>query len=293
MLAFLVSCQKDALLEDSSGKTFPTALTDKPTLLKLSYTEETQRRAEFPEGAAEEYGMTYLEEPKSERKQIYLEVYQDFTYSKQVEYLPTTSDFPADVWSLPNDMPKVQKFTYINGVVKGYDARQDVIFEDTYEQGYWLDVEAFDSVEEAKKFAVATYYNPKSVAEKAVSIAKKGADGYSEMSDQALVFTLNLEPTAPVPAVARTQAANDLGLEVSSEKLYMLPEYGIVYRNEGYTANGDLKDLEHNFYAYNADSVLHMTSSHYRNKQYSSAYDITFVEHSDIFYRNFVIKTSN
>ena len=292
-LTFLVSCQKDALLENTSDDTFPDALTDKPALLKVSFTEETHRKAEFPEGAAEKYGMTYLEEPKSERKHIYIEVYNDFTYSKQVEYVPTTSDFPADGWSLPEDMPKVRKFTYVNGIVTGYDAKQNVIYEDTYEPSYWLDANAFDSAEEAKAFAVATYYNPSSIAKKAIAMAKAGTDSYSELSDQAIVFTQALDvPTQNGPAVARREAANGKGLEVSSEKLYMLPEYGVVYRTEGYTANGDLKDLEHNFYAFNEDSALCLTSSHYRNEQYSSAYDITFIEHSDIFYSNFVIKTS-
>lgn len=190
-------------------------------------------------------------------------------------------------------MPKVQKFTYVNGVVKGYDAKRDVIFEDTYQPDLWLDPGAFESVEEAKKFAVATYYNPKSVAKKAIAMAKNGADSYSELSDEAVVLTQQLElPLTDVPAVARTKAANDRALEVSSEKIYMLPDYGTVYRTEGYTARGDLKDLEHNFFTFTEDSVLHLASSHYRNIQYSTAYDITFVEHSDIFYSNFVIQTS-
>jgi hypothetical protein len=66
VLIGLAACQPDGLLEGDPNDAFSPSLGDQPTLLKISYTEETQRKAEFPEGAAEKYGMTYLEEPKYE-----------------------------------------------------------------------------------------------------------------------------------------------------------------------------------------------------------------------------------
>ena len=66
-----------------------------------------------------------------------------------------------------------------------------------------------------------------------------------------------------------------------------MPEYGVVYRTEGYTSSGKLKDIEHNFYTKNDEGVIYQASSHYRNVQYSEAYDIYFTEHSDIFYSEF------
>jgi len=256
--------------------------------LRISFTEETQRKAEFPAGVAENKGLTYLEEPKSERKKIALEVYYDFSVGKQVEYLAPNSDFPADKWSLPKDMPKLKRITYLNGVVKGYDASQNLIYEDTYEQNYWLDPTEFESAEEARKFAIAAYYNPKTVGDKMINIAMEGANSYTKLSDQVFEFTQVLDNVSS-PALRGAENAN---LEVSTEKIYMLAEYGVVLRTEGYTASGEMKDMEHNFYAFNQDSVLYIKSSHYRNLQYSSAYDVSFTEFSDIFYENFQIETS-
>lgn len=284
----MASCQKDILLEERAKGLFPSALSDKPSILKVSFIEEAVRKAEFPEGTAAEFGLTYLEEPKSERKQIYLEVYDDFTFSKQVEYLSSNRNFPADHWKLPNDMPQLKKTTYINGKITGYDASKNIIYEDTYEQQYWINSEEFETIEMAKEFVVASYYNPKSVKNKLLNMARVNADNYSEISDGIIEVTQNF-PVDPSSLKIKT---GDNGQEVSSEKIYLLPEYGVVYRTEGYTASGELKDMEHNFYAFNKDSVLYMQSSHYRNFQYSSAYDITFLEHSDIFYKDFKIETS-
>ena len=290
-LGFLTACQKDILLEsnDESASSFKS---DKPILLKVSYTEEAHRRAEFSEGVAETLGMTYLEEPKSERKQVYLEVYNDLTYSQQVDYLPALGDNPADAWTLPSDMPKVQRFTYVNGMVNGYDEKQKLIFEDTYDQNYWVDVNEFTDLEEAQNYAVSAYYSPKSVAAKTISIAQAGSESYSELSPGVLEFSQQIPlPYQAEPIAARSGSSKRIP-EVSSEKRYMLAKYGIVYRTEGYTPQGDLKDLEHNFYQFTKDSVLYLASSHYRNKQYSAAYDVTFLEHSDIFYSNFTIQKS-
>ena len=291
ILGFMTACQTDTLLEESSDN--PTAqLSDKPILLKISYTEEAQRRAEFDKGVAETLGMTYLEEPKSERKQVSFEVYNDLTYSQQVEYLPTRSDFPADAWTLPSDMPKVQRFTYVNGVVNGYDEQQKLIYEDTYNQNYWVDVSEFADLEEAREYAISAYYNPKSIAAKTIAMAQAGSDSYAELSTGVLEFSQQLDlPYQAEPIAARSGSSKRIP-EVSKEKRYMLAKYGVVYRTEGYTPQGDLKDLEHNFYQFNKDSVLYLASSHYRNKQYSAAYDVTFLEHSDIFYSNFIIQKS-
>ncbi len=291
-LGFLTACQKDALLENSDDESASSLKSDKPILLKISYTEEAHRRAEFSEGVAETLGMTFLEEPKSERKQIYLEVYKDLTYSQQVDYLPNLSDNPADMWTLPSDMPKVQRFTYVNGVVNGYDEKQKLIFEDTYDQNYWVDVSEFADLEEAREYAISSYYSPKGVAAKTIAMARAGSESYAELSPGVLEFNQQIPLPYQVEPIAARSGSSKRIPEVSSEKRYMLAKYGIVYRTEGYTPQGDLKDLEHNFYQFNKDSVLYLASSHYRNKQYSAAYDVTFLEHSDIFYSNFTIQKS-
>lgn len=288
VIFLLAACQKDLLLDEGAEGLFPSALSDKPSILKLSFIEEVQRKAEFPEGTAEEFGLTYLEEPKSERKQIYLEVYYDFTFSKQVEYLQTNSKFPADQWKLPNDMPQLKKTTYINGKIKGYDDAGKIIYEDTYEQQYWINSEEFETIEKAREFVVASYFKPKTIKNRLLDMARVNASGYTEIGDGIIEVT----QIFPVDATAPTSRTTEKGQEVSSEKVYLLPDYGVVYRTEGYTASGEIKDMEHNFYAFTEDSVLYMQSSHYRNLQYSSAYDITFLEHSDIFYKDFKIETS-
>lgn len=288
LVLLLSSCRQNLQLEENAGGLLPSELSNKPIIFKLSYTEESQRKSEFTEGAAEKYGLTYLEEPKSERKEVYLEVYYDFSIGKQIEYLTPNSDFPADKWQLPKDMPKLKKTIYLDGVVKGYDANGTLIFEDTYNQDYWLDPTEFANVEEAQKFAIAAYYNPTSVASKMIEMAIEGADGNAELSDQVLVFTQNIEDNS-YPAA---KDAGNSNLEVTNEKLYMLADYGVVFRTEGYLPNGEMKDMEHKFYTFNEDSVLYVKSSHYINKQHSNAYDITFTEYSDIFYENFKIETS-
>ncbi len=149
-------------------------------------------------------------------------------------------------------MPKLKRITYLNGVVKGYDASQTLIYEDTYEQDYWLDPTEFESTEEAREFAIAAYYNPTSIAEKMIDLAIEGANSYTKLSDQVLEFTQILDNISS-PAL---RGAENTNLEVSTEKIYMLADYGVVFRTEGYAANGDLKDMEHNFYTFNKDSVL-------------------------------------
>lgn len=287
-LLITAGCKDDLLLENRSQGELTSVLGSKPVLLKLSYVEKVQRRAEFADGEALKYGLTYLEEPKSERKQVYIEVYEDFSVAKQIDYLPVKSDFPADQWHLPADMPDVARFTYIDGIVKGYDANKHVIYEDIYPVEYWLNPNEFESLEKAKEFAVASYYRPTSIASQTLEMAKSGADHFMTSPELGLELTRTLaEPTTT--ANART---NEVKREVTTEKTYISEEYGVVYRVEGFDQFGELKDLEVNFFTFNEDSVLYMESSHYRNKQYSSAYDIDFLEHSDTIYEDFAIETS-
>ncbi|WP_258097608.1 hypothetical protein [Marinoscillum pacificum] len=285
VVCLLASCRNDVLLEERGEGLYSSSLSSKPAILKLSFVENTQRKAEFAEGQAVEFGLTYLEEPKSEKKRVYLEVYEDLTFGKQVEYLPTNSGFPADDWELPSDMPKVTKFVYVNGLVQGFDKSGNVIFEDAYEDQYWISPEEFGSAKLAAEFAVKSFYKPSEVAQKAIEIAKKGAAKFEDL-DEAFQLTRYLDVE-----VSSSARSGDQG-EVVREETYILPEYGVVYRTEGYTSSGKLKDIEHNFYTKNDDGVIYQASSHYRNVQYSEAYDIYFTEHSDIFYSEFKIETS-
>ena len=120
-------------LKDDIG---PSSFSEMPAILKVSYTEISQRKAEFAAGTPEDHNLTYIEEPKSERKKIYIEIYGDLTYSKQVTYLEPKSDFPADAWSLPADMPEMKKVIYSHGLAKGYDATGTQILEDTFEGSF-------------------------------------------------------------------------------------------------------------------------------------------------------------
>ena len=108
----------------------PSVFSGKPAILKMSYTEVAQRKAEFAEGTPKDHNLTYIEEPRSERKKVYIEIYADLTYGKQVQYLPPESDFPADTWTLPADMPEVKKIIYSNGLAKGYDDAGNLLLEE-------------------------------------------------------------------------------------------------------------------------------------------------------------------
>ena len=276
----------------------PSALSGKPAILKMSYTEVAQRKAEFPEGTPKDHNLTYIEEPRSERKKVYIEIYADLTYGKQVQYLPPESDFPADTWTLPDDMPEVKKIIYSNGLAKGYDDAGNLLLEEPFEDTYWIDPSGFPSVEAARNYLLNSYFKPKANASETLNSAKKFSDSFS-MSDEMAVATSTFSPepanqdlpsSANLSSSAAPAPAND---EVVQEKNYFLPEYGVLYRTEGYTADGSLKDIEQHFYKFTKDSVFVMVSTHYRNKRHSAAYDLSFVEHSDIFFQDYLIVKNN
>ena len=262
----------------------------------MSYTEEAQRKAEFPEGTPKDHNLTYVEEPRSERKKVYIEIYADLTYGKQVQYLPPQSDFPADNWTLPADMPEVKKIIYSDGFARGYDDADNLLLEEPFEDTYWIDPSGFPSVEVARNYLLNSYFKPKANATETLNAAKKFSDSFS-MSDEMAVATNTFSPESDnqdVPSSANLSSSDaPASDEVVQEKNYFLPEYGVVYRTEGYTADGSLKDIEQHFYKFTKDSVFVMVSTHYRNKRHSPAYDLSFVEHSDIFFKDYVIVKNN
>ena len=275
------------------------ALSGKPPVLKISYTEVAQRKAEFAKGTPKDHNLTYIEEPRSERKKVYVEIYADLTYGKQVQFLPPESDFPADIWTLPDDMPEVKKIIYSDGFAKGYDGAGNLLLEEPFEDTYWIDPAGFSSVEAARNYLLNSYFKPKANASETLNAAKKSSDSFS-MSDEMAVATSTFSPesdnqdlppsSANLSSSAAPAPAND---EVVQEKNYFLPNYGVVYRTEGYTADGSLKDIEQHFYKFTKDSVFVMVSTHYRNKRHSAAYDLSFVEHSDIFFKDYIIVKNN
>lgn len=271
----------------------PSALSGKPAILKVSYTEVAQRKAEFAKGTPKDHNLTYIEEPRSERKKVYIEIYADLTYGKQVQYLPPHSDFPADNWTLPDDMPEVKKIIYSDGFAKGYDGAGNLLLEEPFEETYWIDPERFPSVEAARNFLLNSYFKPKANASETLNAAKKFSDSFS-MSDEMAVATNTFSPESdnqdmPPSSANLSSSAAPANDEVVKEKNYFLPEYGVVYRTEGYTADGSIKDIEQHFYKFTKDSVFVMYSTHYRNKRHSAAYDLSFVEHSDIFFEDYII----
>ena len=272
-------------LKDDIG---PSSFSGKPAILKISYTEVAQRHAEFAEGTPEGHHLTYIEEPKSERKKVYIEIYEDLTYSKQVTYLAPESDFPADQWTLPSDMPELKRVVYSDGFATGYDASGKQIVHEPFEDLYWIDPSEFESIEVAKEYLINSYFNPTAIASETLESIKKSSDGFGMISDEVAVVTNHFSPTATDQNTSAriSSAATD---EVVEEKNYFLPQYGAIYRTEGYTSDGSLKDIEHNFYEFTDDGAFVMVSSHYRNKEYSDAYELSYVEHSDIFYEDYTI----
>jgi len=107
------------------------------------------------------------------------------------------------------------------------------------------------------------------------------------IGDKVAVATNRLSTVQNTSASARTSSTT--ASEVVEEKDYFLPEYGVLYRTEGYTSDGSLKDIEHHFYEFTDDNAFVMASSHYRNRRYSAAYDLSFVEYSDIFFEDYTI----
>ena len=288
---FLVSLSGcEDIQGEFSDNTGPSTLSRKPAVLKMTYLEVAQRKAEFAEGTPQGHSLTYIEEPRSERKQVYIEVYDDLTYSKQINYLEPESDFPADYHVLPDDMPEMKKVIYSNGFARGYDKAGRLILEEPFDDSYWVDPSEFGSQEEAIAYVIDSYFNPKAIAAKTLESAEKYADDFERLGEQAAMVTTRLEPST----VSQSPSARNTGSpdEVVEEKTYLLPEYGAVYRTEGYTSEGTLKDIEHNFYAFTPDGAFVMPSSHYRNKEYSEAYDLSYIEHSDIFYENYKIEAN-
>ena len=86
--------------------------------------------------------------------------YNDLTYGKQITYLDSQSDFPADSWKLPNDMPQMKKAIYGEGFMKGYDEGGKLIFEEPFEDTYWVDPEEFESLEQARNLIINAYFRP-------------------------------------------------------------------------------------------------------------------------------------
>lgn len=212
--------------------------------------------------------------------------------------MPPESDFPADRWTSPDDMPEVKKIIYSDGFAKGYDNAGNLLLEEPFEDTYWIDPSGFSSVEAARNFLLNSYFKPKANASETLNAAKKFSDSFS-ISDEMAVATNTFSPesdnqdlpsSANLSSSAAPAPAND---EVVQEKNYFLPEYGVVYRTEGYTADGSLKDIEQHFYKFTKDSVFVMVSTHYRNKRHSAAYNLSFVEHSDIFFKDYIIVKNN
>jgi len=138
-ILLLIAFGCDDIQSEFKDNIGPSSFSEMPSILKISYTEIAQRKAEFAEGTPGDHNLTYIEEPKSERKKVYIEIYGDLTYSKQVTYLQSESDFPADTWTLPVDMPEMKKIIYSDGFARGYDASGKQILEETFEDTYWID----------------------------------------------------------------------------------------------------------------------------------------------------------
>ncbi|MBC6425154.1 MAG: hypothetical protein GDA51_01520 [Ekhidna sp.] len=287
-LIFILGCSdfRDEFRDDIG----PSSLSGKRSILKVSYTEAAQRKAAFDEGTPEGHSLTYMEEPRSERKQVYVEIYHDLTYSKQIIYLEPQSDFPADRHVLPDDMPEMKKVIYSDGFARGYDKAGKLILEEPFEDRYWIDPSVFVSIEDAGEYVINTYFDPEAIAEETLEYVRRYSDRFERLGDGSCMAVSQLEPSSfQQEASARTGEAAD---EVVEEKTYFMPRYGVLYRTEGYTADGTLKDIEHNFYEFTTEGAFVMTSSHYRNRRYSAAYDLSFVEHSDIFFENYKIQAN-
>ena len=187
-------------------------------------------------------------------------------------------------------MPEIKKAVYSDGSARGYDASGKLIVEETFEDTYWVDPSLFDYMEDAIDHVVNSYFDPQAIAAETLELARKHADNFQWLDGQAAVVTNRVVlPLDGQNTAARSAGSTD---EVAEEKTYLLPEYGVVYRTEGYTSEGVLKDMEHHFYRFTAEGALVMTSSHYRNKMYSVAYDLSYIEYSDIFFTDYIIQTN-
>ena len=135
-------------------------------------------------------------------------------------------------------------------------------------------------------------FDPKSVADELLESANTFSDNFSIISENAAVGTIHYsltETNGNQNSSARVASKTD---KVVEEKNYFLQEYGVIYRTEGYTSDGKIKDIEHNFYELTDNGLLVLKSSHYRSNEYSDAYNLTYIEHSDIFFENYTIQGS-
>jgi hypothetical protein len=184
-------------------------------------------------------------------------------------------------------MPEVKRFLYQNGVTKGFDDKNNLIFEEVGGEMYWLEPSEFSSNEEAWSFLYNSYANPRKNSTYLLSKIME-TQSYTELSENVLEISSEIEARSFTSSNAR-----DIDEDVvTSEKKYLLKDFGIVYRVEGYTQAGKLKDLEHNFYSFSQDSVLYLKSSHYRNEEILAGYGISVLEISDIFYSDFKFETT-
>lgn len=273
----MMSCSVENDIFGNKDNLFKGELSNKPVLVKLSYIEETFRKAEFSNSEAVEFGLTYLEEPKSERKKMYIEIYQDLTHSRLVEFLPSKSNFPADQFIPSDDFKQLSKLKYSNGIVQGFDKNGNVIINDTYDDRYMVDQVKGADTKELSQFLVNSFTNPDSSANYFIQSIIDG-NMHRQLDER------TIEISKPVLLNLRS---NSSGFEVVKEKIFLNKDKGVVTRIEGYTQSDEIKDLEVNMYGLTADGVHYLKSSHFRNKQYSEAYDIYFLEYSDIFIKDF------
>lgn len=278
----MLSCSMETDIYGDKENLFRGELGDKPVLAKLSYIEETFRKADFSNNDAVEFGLTYLQEPKSERKKVYVEIYNDLTFGKVVEFLPNNSDYPADKFIPSEEFSQLSKLKYSNGMVQGFDKNENIIHTDTYDDKYINLTDNEISLEDLSILLLSSFSNPDASASYFIK----------KISEGNVARELN-EKTIEVTKETGTNFKTDsYSFEVVKEKIYLNKNKGVVTRIEGYTHSDELKDLEVNFYGLTEDGTHYMKSSHFRNKQYSEAYDIFYLEYSDIFINDFKFQIS-
>lgn len=287
LITLLYACTDELIVEESNRK-LTSEFSEKASALKLSYIEEAIRSSEFPEGKAMELGLTFMEEPKSTKMRVYIEVYEDLTFTKETTYLPSNNGFPADEHQAPEDMPRVKRYLYQNGVTKGYDKNGQEIFEEQGGETYFMEPSSFESTQKAMDFIKNNYVAPLKNAQLTLDRLKEN-NSWENIDNTLLKITNTFDVPQNYTSSSRVNADNDI---VTIEKRFYDQQFGLLIRTEGYTSNNELKDMEHNFYAYTADSVLYLQSSHYINKEVLSAYDIAIEEKSDIFYSDFKFEST-
>jgi hypothetical protein len=281
-LITLISCSVENDIYQSKGDSLRGELSGKSVLVKLSYVEETFRKAEFSNKDAVDFGLTYLEEPKSERKKIYIEIYKDMTFGKLVEFLPSNSDYPADKFIPHKDFSQLRKLIYSDGIVKGIDGAGEIVHTDTYDDQYMTDHKNNTNSGDLSKILLSSFNNPDSIADYFIKSMTEG-NIFKEVNEKTIEITKQIN----LNSMIKTSL-----FEVAKEKIFLNKEKGVVTRVEGYTRADELKDLVVNMYGLTPDGIHYMKSSHFRNKQYSEAYNIFYLEYSDIFINDFKFQTS-